>query len=176
MAARSEYNREYRRRNREAILAREHAYHLSVERQIYLKAYNQRPDIILKTRKRMAEHAQTPKGRMRIRKYVRKYGPVYTQNIRNSLIDRMGGACVKCGYTDKRALHFDHIHGNGCKHRLIQRSTLSRCNYWNDWLNSGGNISNVEFPIQLLCANCNMIKRFENKEWSVKRKPDIDII
>lgn len=71
----------------------------------------------------------------------------------------MGGRCVKCGYSDSRALQIDHIHGGGNRERgtlwntQMQRKILSSLE-WED-------------EYQLLCANCNAIKRVENGEGAV---------
>lgn len=69
-----------------------------------------------------------------------------------------GSKCQRCGFTDDRALQIDHINGAGSEDR--------RANY-----RAGkplyaailrGDKDQSEF--QLLCANCNWIKRFENEE------------
>jgi hypothetical protein len=68
-------------------------------------------------------------------------------------------ACVRCGFTDIRALCIDHINGGGNKKRkLIGSSMLGRNIY--AWLKKKA------FPVgyQTLCHNCNWIKRFENNE------------
>ena len=83
----------------------------------------------------------------------------YWVNRRAKAISALGGECVRCGFKDKRALQIDHINGNGCRER---GSTKKSGNYiaTRDILN--GNIEKY----QLLCANCNWIKRFENNEHS----------
>lgn len=62
--------------------------------------------------------------------------------------------CVKCGFTDIRALSIDHINGNGAQHRKI----VGR-NVYNKLIQN-------DFPkgYQTLCMNCQFIKRDENKE------------
>jgi hypothetical protein len=77
--------------------------------------------------------------------------------LRKGVLDQMGGKCVRCGFADYRALQIDHIEGGGLK-ELRERwggnpHTLYR--YIRDH-GSGG--------YQLLCANCNWIKRAENRE------------
>ncbi len=71
-------------------------------------------------------------------------------------------SCVRCGFSDKRALQFDHIHGDGHKLLKIMISSTARLRYY---------IVNPEITkktIQVLCANCNWIKRAENKEYGSK--------
>lgn len=67
----------------------------------------------------------------------------------------LGGKCVRCGFSDSRALQLDHINGGGLRDK---RSTATRYRQ----ILSGKSVG--EF--QLLCANCNWIKRAENgEEW-----------
>lgn len=82
----------------------------------------------------------------------------YHQKNRKLLFDLLGNKCVKCGFLDKRALQIDHINGGGRAerikyntkdfHRIVLKSLKSK-----------------EKKYQLLCANCNWIKRTEKNEW-----------
>ena len=63
--------------------------------------------------------------------------------------------CSKCGYDDIRALHIDHLNGNGTQHRKSFTSNKKFMAYVE--------MNPKEF--QILCANCNYIKRYENKEF-----------
>ena len=89
------------------------------------------------------------------------------RNIRRTrhdkIIERLGNRCVKCGFTDKWALQIDHIHGGGKKDVKRFKSTNA---YYNHILN----ISDEDLfkKYQCLCANCNWIKRRENKELYIK--------
>lgn len=72
--------------------------------------------------------------------------------------------CVRCGIDDIRILSIDHINGNGAEHQRqikeeagIKKATgiaLYR------WLKKHG------YPegYQVMCLNCNFIKRLENKD------------
>ncbi len=62
---------------------------------------------------------------------------------------RLGGKCVKCGFADERALQFDHIQAIGRKRPMG----------WAHYKHLGEAI--IAGKIQLLCANCNQIKRHE---------------
>jgi hypothetical protein len=71
----------------------------------------------------------------------------------------LGGKCSKCGFQDSRALQIDHVNGDGYVERhkkKIMATTLLK-----DVINS---MIQKEKKYQLLCANCNWIKRVENKE------------
>lgn len=86
------------------------------------------------------------------------YQKQYEKRIRLVALETLGGKCVSCGFNDKRALQIDHIEGGGSKerkqlgfngrfHKHVVQSFL-----------------NKENKYQLLCANCNWIKRVERKE------------
>ena len=66
---------------------------------------------------------------------------------------------MRCGYNDWRALQIDHIKGGGRKSFGTKRP--SAIYYHNRLLKE---IPGVVY--QLLCANCNQIKKYENKEFS----------
>lgn len=85
-----------------------------------------------------------------------------TRRLRVLLI--LGDKCVRCGYADRRALQIDHIDGTGHKERRAGGGKYSGDLYRRVL---SGNTKNL----QILCANCNYIKRRENGEWgSQKRK------
>lgn len=75
---------------------------------------------------------------------------------RAAAINHLGGVCVKCGFSDWRGLQIDHINGMGTKLRAHKKSDTT---YYNQVLAS---VPNEIF--QLLCANCNQIKRYEEGE------------
>jgi hypothetical protein len=82
---------------------------------------------------------------------------VYTQ-LRTMVFNLLGDKCLHCGFEDRRALQIDHIHGGGRKER-------KKSGYSNTWLREViTSIKNNEGKYQLLCANCNWIKRLENNE------------
>lgn len=90
-------------------------------------------------------------------KPLKQYIKEYQRRRRTRVIKMMGGKCVRCGFADIRALQIDHINGGGSKeHKSIQQFGVQR-KILNDPL-----LINTEY--QLLCANCNWIKRHENKE------------
>lgn len=82
----------------------------------------------------------------------------YLRNLRESVVVILGGKCVKCGFDDKRALQIDHINGGGSKERKKMGLNGS---FHSHVLKS---FIEKENKYQLLCANCNWIKRFENNE------------
>jgi len=87
---------------------------------------------------------------------IRKNNDRYNHNLRQQVVDYLGGKCVKCGFDDNKDLQIDHINGGGYqemknlsakqRYRLVLQTKKEKNKY------------------QLLCANCNWIKRFEDKE------------
>lgn len=78
------------------------------------------------------------------------------RRLREASLNILGNKCVKCGFSDARALQVDHINGGGSLDREIKGG-----NYFKRVINS---VIAKENKYQLLCANCNWIKRFENNE------------
>lgn len=89
--------------------------------------------------------------------YQRKTGV----ELRAAIMSRLNQfACVRCGYSDLRALHFDHINGGGRRHR---QQAGSGWKYLRALIALTDEELTAQF--QILCANCNCIKREENKEY-----------
>lgn len=70
----------------------------------------------------------------------------------------MGNKCCQCKFADKRCLQIDHVNGNG---KIDKTRTSNRLQYLKHVKQS---FLNKENKYQLLCANCNWIKRHTNKE------------
>ena len=81
-----------------------------------------------------------------------------------NIIALLGGKCVCCGFNDSRALCIDHIKGNGREHR--RKFTASNGNFRGRkyYMSIYRELLNGSMDYQLLCANCNQIKKYENKE------------
>ena len=73
---------------------------------------------------------------------------------RLEVIDYLGGECVTCGFDDYRAFQIDHIKGGGTQERIRLGTTKHF-----------QRILDGSTDYQLLCANCNWIKRVENQEY-----------
>ena len=84
----------------------------------------------------------------------------YRETLRLKVIEHFGGKCVRCNFSDWRGLQIDHINGGGRKSFGEKRS--SAVYYHNSLLKE---IPGVIY--QLLCANCNQIKKYENKEYYI---------
>jgi len=96
---------------------------------------------------------------------MQKSARAYQKRIRMRAIERLGGKCVICGFDDVRALQIDHIKGGGnAEARAKYRAGIFR-------IVGTAELSYVKEHYQLLCANCNWIKRFENKEMNQHTHP-----
>jgi hypothetical protein len=85
--------------------------------------------------------------------YVRKFRDQRRKNRAKAIII-LGAKCKKCSFNDIRALQIDHVNDDGGKERtlraridrLIIKKLVDRRRY------------------QLLCANCNWIKRIRRQK------------
>lgn len=90
-----------------------------------------------------------------------------TNLLKEQIYDKLGHICCKCRYSDKRALQIDHVNGGGNKeHKEIGnlRTFLKKV------------LADTQGAYQILCANCNWIKRMERREVRVRPQEEIDKI
>ena len=98
------------------------------------------------------------------REICNAYGRKHTAQTREKMFVLLGDRCVNpdClisgGCRDKRALQFDHIDGFGNKDRARFPNVRIQYKYYLD------HPDEAKQKLQVLCANCNWIKRFEKKE------------
>ena len=137
-------NQRWRERNREQL----HAYNRA-----YYEAH--REERLANDRQYKREHID--QKRVADFHYIR----MWRQRQRMAIITKLGGKCVRCGFTDWRALQVDHINGGGTKER---RQAISMRRYYKAILAS---IEVQTGEYELLCANCNQIKRYEDGEQCV---------
>jgi len=88
-------------------------------------------------------------------RYTREHG----KQPRLKLIAALGGRCAHCGLEDIRALHIDHVRGNGAEERRVQKGY----GYYKSML---ANVASGDY--QVLCASCNTIKRHDCYEYAPK--------
>ena len=131
---------EYRAKNREKIR--------QWNRDYYQREHEKR---LASRAKSTQKHYESVREDIKIRNRQRR------QKVREQLLDALGRKCARCGYdADVRALQIDHVNGGGCKER---KDFPSRDAYYNYILQSA-----KDGAYQILCANCNVIKRIEEKE------------
>ena len=78
----------------------------------------------------------------------------HSRKLRRKVLSKYGSICCNCGFSDHRALQLDHVNGGGGREvkELGSRGVYRKA------------LKDTEGLYQLLCANCNWIKRFENLE------------
>lgn len=76
--------------------------------------------------------------------------------VKAAALKHLGDVCVRCGFSDPRALQIDHVNGGG-RQDAARRSANT---YYRAVIKT---VPGETY--QLLCANCNWIKRHENQEW-----------
>jgi len=82
--------------------------------------------------------------------------------LKAALFDIYGHICARCGFDDKRALTLDHKLNNG----NIERKELSERGVY---VKARNNYLPNEY--QILCMNCQFIKRCEDKNENQHRAP-----
>ena len=157
-----EYNKEYYQKHKGEILRKQKEYKKNMPRHVkekirtYQKSWYQKN--IEKIKKRSRE--RWVKNRKKLNKQRNKY----RIELRKKALKRLGNKCVKCGFSDWRALQIDHIYGGGTKERQhVNPRTVCKIiieKPKEEWENI----------YQLLCANCNSIKKYERKEVNWKYK------
>ena len=78
--------------------------------------------------------------------------------LKARVFELLGDRCASCGFSDQRALQIDHVNGDGYQDRLIRKM-------WSLKLYRAivkGQVALSDY--QVLCANCNWIKRSKNGE------------
>jgi len=105
-------------------------------------------------RKRQWYREQKKWLRPEVKAYMRAYAKTYNKNLRQRVLSLIGARCCRCGFDDARALQIDHKYGGGTK----ERRRFSYTTYYLHTLHHPENY-------QVLCANCNTIKRVEKAEW-----------
>lgn len=83
------------------------------------------------------------------------------RELRRAALEELGAACQQCGFDDHRALHIDHVEGDG-----LQRDGRNRAGV------TAARIRNNPGVYQILCANCHAIKTAENREYlAISQRP-----
>lgn len=129
-------SRDYYHANKETILARER-----------LKRRSEK----YKARRREHYHKNIHRFRAKTREHHRKK---YLE-LKRAVLERLGGKCNQCGESRVPVLQIDHVHGNGCAER---RAVSSAFRFLRKVL------TDETGSYQLLCCNCNWMKRHENNE------------
>ena len=132
-----EWAREYYKRNKERI-------------KLYAKQHKEQ----IKENHRRWINKHKEKHNRENREYMRKC----RTELRQEIIKLLGNKCIRCGESDWRCLQIDHVRGGGTK----ERKSMSRMEYY---IHIKNLILSGSKKYQLLCANCNWRKKYEEKEF-----------
>lgn len=110
----------------------------------------------VKNRTKIALKAKSSKAKM----YQSKWRIKFTDLHKARLFDILGRNCLRCGFDDIRALQFDHINGDGNKERKASKYKNHIAYWYKGWADRPEKAKQM---LQVLCANCNIIKESENR-------------
>ena len=155
---RTEYKKAWYEKNREKLKLYKHDW--------FQKNYKVNKEKML---------AQRKKDRLKHQAHYREYERLYRKkngeslklkirrwnnNRRRNIIEFLGGKCIKCGFSDWRALQIDHINSDGYKERKERGgNNLSKF-----YARIEKDVEERTGKYQLLCSNCNWIKKYESFE------------
>lgn len=129
------------------MYAREH----NSNRKWYKRMKEEKPIIFKKyLAKKRIDNRERGRNRYRIR--------------RREILGLLGNKCVRCGFSDPRALQIDHVNGGGIGERRKFFNSSGRLVYYQYLQYILEKIKAGSKDYQLLCANCNWIKRAEMRE------------
>lgn len=154
-----------------------HNYYTGAKWKKYRKEYLSRPEIKDRCKKYQHEYSQRPEVKERINK--KRRDPEYREKLRASarksvtrgreklrreIFEILGSRCTRCGFSDVRAIQVDHINGGGRKEIASFGNQIYR--YYKYLLSYLKEDNKNKY--QLLCANCNLIKAWEDRKKKCK--------
>jgi hypothetical protein len=134
--------------------------HKNQSRQTAKKWRTNNPDKVKEIQKNWKEN--NPEHAKEI---IKKSNHKVRLKIKLEIFNLLGSCCINPynqhdkPYTDIRALQIDHVNGNGNKERKQFNGTLPYYKYILEKIKLGSK------DYQLMCSNCNNIKRFEENEF-----------
>lgn len=99
------------------------------------------------------KYHRSEKGKFALKKAFLKY--IHKQRL--ELVKFLGNKCAYCGFSNIRALQIDHILGGG-----VKELSNGRNNEFYRFYNN--HREEAKIKLQILCANCNWIKKSINNE------------
>ena len=140
----NKYSREWRKKNPDKVKK------YNKDKYERDKLYN--PERLEKKKEMHKKWFQENKSKQR--EYQREWSKKKLNDLKEKIFNKLGHSCVKCGFSDKRALCIDHINGGG--YNELKSGSVYK--YYKKVIEDKNN------TYQILCHNCNWIKRSENNE------------
>jgi len=148
-----ELRKEYREKNRDKILAQQRAfYKRHPEKQKEYEKNRNKEKREEWQRKYKADHKEHLYECFKISAFKRYW------TARKAVVDALGGKCIKCGFTDIRALEVHHKNGGGTH----ERKTYGNGASVNDYRYYRGLLKHLT-DLELLCSNCHSILNWNNR-------------
>lgn len=160
-----EYKRNYNRLYRQTHLEQMKEFEKKRRQKPKEREYKKNYDAMYQKKSKYKDYQKNYHKKLRDKhgEELNKKSREYHKKLRLAIISAYtnGTMKCKCGYTDIRALTIDHINGGGRQERKRIGSNSVFYNY----------LIKNNFPegYQILCANCNTIKRIENNENAKKK-------
>ena len=160
MISRAKYSKQYYQAHKEEISKRTKEWRIRTGRQHrYSKPYYEKNKEEIKASRRKYREENKDKIRAQQRVWYenkRKERELFKRRV----LTYYGNgklACVRCGQDDLRALTLDHIKAIG-----RQKRRVTGINFYKQL-----EVSRFPEGFQTLCANCQMVKMFEENEWKL---------
>jgi len=90
-----------------------------------------------------------------------EYKGLTYEELKHAAYMRLGYKCKICGFADPRALQIDHVQG-------FPNRPVNTREVYIDIITMDD--STLKYNYQILCANCNWIKRSNEEEYGTKRE------
>jgi hypothetical protein len=158
-------HKQYKESHKDQEQKRDKKYRLTHKEQIkkYREAHKEKFKQYMKIytkihEKELKEKAKIywEKNKQRFKERKIEYWKKRNNQLRNAIFDKFGNKCARCGFSDVRALQIDHINGGGGREKKMLKN--------NNWALFQKVLADTTGKYQLLCANCNWIKKVENGE------------
>ena len=161
-----ERHRKYYQTHKESLKKKIHEYYLNHKNEAKersRKCYmNHREKAIRRTNEWTINHRELRRA------YIRKFDRKFRLNTRQEIIKLLGNKCANPYNlnhgdfeTEQLCLQIDHVNGGGLKELGRFSNSNSYYKYVLEQIKAGSK------DYQLLCANCNWIKRIKNREYKI---------
>lgn len=150
----TEYQKRYYAENRDWILAQQSARYALNRGAANARAKKWQKANPEKVKEYQQRYAQRHPDKMASKQMAHR------AKVKKALFAMFGDKCALCGFSDPRALQIDHVYGCPVSVADRRKHHEGGITFWKQILRGERDRS----LYQLLCANCNWIKRHQNGE------------